>query len=176
MKRERSKNVYLKIVKRKGLLLKIFLLGLGLTTGVFLLFLFNSTSDRNFNYDNIKYDLIIDYAREDTIGVINNNLYVDDYQVLKSYYADYYTRSDEENRLIFNPVDGEEYGLFAHETPKSIVYILNEDNYEKIIMLDMRYYMGNVAMLCEKEEVTNVLVLYSLSNFVSDENMIKLGL
>lgn len=57
----------------------------------------------------------------------------------------------------------------------SFVPFLTE-NYEKIIMLDMRYYMGNVAMLCEKESVSNVLVLYSLSNFISDENMIKLGL
>lgn len=50
------------------------------------------------------------------------------------------------------------------------------DNYAKIIMLDMRYYMGNATMICSKEKVTDVLVLYSLSNFVSDENMIKLGL
>lgn len=50
------------------------------------------------------------------------------------------------------------------------------NNYEKIIMLDMRYYMGSPLALCNKEGVTDVLVLYSLSNFVSDKNMIKLGL
>lgn len=50
------------------------------------------------------------------------------------------------------------------------------DDYEKIIMIDLRYYMGNVGMLIEKENITNVLVLYQITNFISDENMIKLGL
>ena len=57
----------------------------------------------------------------------------------------------------------------------SFVPFLTE-NYEKIVMVDLRYYMGSVAALCENQGATDVLVLYSLSNFVSDENMIKLGL
>lgn len=50
------------------------------------------------------------------------------------------------------------------------------DDYDKIIMIDLRYYMGDLNMLMEKEKITNILVLYQITNFISDENMIKLGL
>lgn len=97
-----------------------------------------------------------------------------------------YTALDKKDKYLL--FQGGNYGIVEIEgNGEGVLLILKDsfansfvpfltDNYEKIIMLDMRYYTGNVAMLCEKEEVTNVLVLYSISNFVSDENMIKLGL
>lgn len=57
----------------------------------------------------------------------------------------------------------------------SFVPFLLED-YDKIIMIDLRYYTGDTDMLIEKENITNILVLYQITNFISDENMIKLGL
>ena len=84
--------------------------------------------------------------------------------------------------------EGGNYGLVEIEgTGEGVLVILKDsfansfvpfltENYEKIVMVDLRYYMGSVAALCENQGATEVLVLYSLSNFVSDENMIKLGL
>ena len=50
------------------------------------------------------------------------------------------------------------------------------DDYDEIIMVDLRYYMGNVDRLVETENITRILVLYQITNFITDENMIKLGL
>lgn len=57
----------------------------------------------------------------------------------------------------------------------SFVPFLTKD-YEKIIMLDMRYYMGSAKTLAAAEGVTDILVLYNTANFISDKNIIKLGL
>lgn len=57
----------------------------------------------------------------------------------------------------------------------SFVPFLMED-YENIIMIDLRYYMGNMNTLCLSEGITDILVLYQIGNFISDENIIKLGL
>lgn len=57
----------------------------------------------------------------------------------------------------------------------SFVPFLTED-YGKIIMLDMRYFMGSVKTLAAAEGVTDILVLYNTANFIADENIIKLGL
>lgn len=57
----------------------------------------------------------------------------------------------------------------------SFVPFLIED-YGKIIMIDLRYYMGNMNELCKKEKISHILVLYQITNFISDENIIKLGL
>lgn len=57
----------------------------------------------------------------------------------------------------------------------SFVPFLVED-YGNIIMVDLRYYMGNMNTLCLSEEITDILVLYQIGNFITDENIIKLGL
>ncbi|MCM1308271.1 MAG: DHHW family protein [Butyrivibrio sp.] len=57
----------------------------------------------------------------------------------------------------------------------SFVPFLTRD-YAKIIMLDMRYYMGSVKALAADEGVTDILVLYNTANFISDKNIVKLGL
>lgn len=75
-------------------------------------------------------------------------------------------------------IEGEGNGrllLIKDSFANSFVPFLIND-YEKIIMIDLRYYMGDVDMLMEKENITDILVLYQITNFISDENMIKLGL
>ncbi len=55
----------------------------------------------------------------------------------------------------------------------SFVPFLTED-YETIIMLDLRFYNESVEELMLAEDVTDVLVLYELSNFAADRNLFKL--
>lgn len=57
----------------------------------------------------------------------------------------------------------------------SFAPFLTED-YGKIIMLDMRYFMGSVKTLAASEGITDILVLYNTANFISDKNIVKLGL
>ncbi|MGN0378474.1 MAG: DHHW family protein [Butyrivibrio sp.] len=50
------------------------------------------------------------------------------------------------------------------------------DDYAEITMIDLRYYMGSPKALLDGKSITDVLVLYNISNFREDENIIKLGL
>lgn len=55
---------------------------------------------------------------------------------------------------------------FAH----AIVPFL-ADNYDEIIMVDMRYYKNEVSLLVEQERIDTVLILYGLDDMVNDENL-----
>ena len=44
------------------------------------------------------------------------------------------------------------------------------ESYEEVIMIDLRYYKMSASALCQAEGIDNVLVLYSLSNFMTDTN------
>ncbi len=45
------------------------------------------------------------------------------------------------------------------------------ENYSEIVMIDLRYYKENVSHLCEREGITDALVLYSISNFCTDTGL-----
>lgn len=45
------------------------------------------------------------------------------------------------------------------------------ENYNEIVMIDMRYYKESVSDLCEANGITDALVLYSISNFCTDTGL-----
>lgn len=49
------------------------------------------------------------------------------------------------------------------------------ENYDNIYMIDLRYYRGDMQTYLEEKNITDVLVLYNVSNFISDKNMHKLN-
>lgn len=123
------------------------------------------------------YDDIVLAKERDGVAVLCDNkpgaLY--DYEAL--------TRKDKYNVFLggnYGRVEIEGRGegtllLIKDSFANSFVPFLTED-YERIIMLDMRYYMGSVRTLVGNEGVTDILVLYNTANFISDKNIIKLGL
>lgn len=48
------------------------------------------------------------------------------------------------------------------------------DNYDEITVIDMRYMKTDLRTIFESDDYTDVLVLYNISNFVSDKNFILL--
>ena len=42
-------------------------------------------------------------------------------------------------------------------------------------MIDLRYYNGNVEEYMKEHQITDVLVLYNITNFISDRNLYKLA-
>ena len=50
------------------------------------------------------------------------------------------------------------------------------DNFSDIYIIDMRYYKGNVANYVKDNNIGSVLVIYSVSNFCTDDNIVLLGL
>jgi len=50
------------------------------------------------------------------------------------------------------------------------------DDYEKIVMIDLRFYAGSVQSLMNAEQFDEMLVLYERNNFATDTNIAKLSL
>ncbi len=50
------------------------------------------------------------------------------------------------------------------------------NDYERIIMIDMRYYGGSVSTLMKNEKIDEVLVLYEMNNFAGDTSIAKLAM
>ena len=48
------------------------------------------------------------------------------------------------------------------------------ESYGTVILIDLRYYNGNILELCQSEPIDDVLVCYSLSNFMTDQYLVKL--
>ncbi len=59
---------------------------------------------------------------------------------------------------------------FAH----SLVPFL-ADHYSEIIMVDLRYFANPVSEIIENEKVDQVLILYSLDNLATDDNIGRIG-
>ena len=48
------------------------------------------------------------------------------------------------------------------------------ESYETVVLVDLRYYKESVQTLCKQEIFEHILVCYSLSNFMTDNNLIWL--
>ena len=47
-------------------------------------------------------------------------------------------------------------------------------DYKTIIIVDYRYFSGNLQSIVESNNITDVLVLYEMSNFMKDKNLVKM--
>lgn len=54
-----------------------------------------------------------------------------------------------------------------------VPYLL--EDYEQIVMLDLRYFSGNVADVMAQQGTTEILVMYEMTNLLTDTGIIKLG-
>lgn len=45
------------------------------------------------------------------------------------------------------------------------------ESYETVVLVDLRYYKSSISKLCSEESFDNILVCYSMSNFLSDTNL-----
>ena len=48
------------------------------------------------------------------------------------------------------------------------------ESYETVVLVDLRYYNKSISQLCQEEGFDNILVCYSLGNFLTDANIIWL--
>ena len=49
------------------------------------------------------------------------------------------------------------------------------EDYDNVYMIDLRYFRGDMQEYMEANNITDVLVLYNVSNFISDKNIHKLN-
>ncbi len=64
--------------------------------------------------------------------------------------------------------------IFKDSFANSMVPFLLQD-YKEIIMIDLRYYRQSVVKLLEELDDPEILILYEMSNFAQDANLIKLS-
>lgn len=78
--------------------------------------------------------------------------------------------------VIIENEDGGEGNLLVVKDSfaNSFVPFLAE-NYRNVYMVDLRYYKGNMKTYLQEKEITDVLVLYNISNFISDKNIFLLN-
>jgi hypothetical protein len=50
------------------------------------------------------------------------------------------------------------------------------ENFSNIYIVDLRYYKGSVSKLIKEKNIDSALVIYSVSNFCSDDNIVLLGM
>ena len=48
------------------------------------------------------------------------------------------------------------------------------DSYDNIYMVDLRYFNQDMQEYLKDKKVTDILILYNVSNFVTDRNLYKL--
>lgn len=92
----------------------------------------------------------------------------------KDKYAYFFGGNYGEVRIRTKAEEGGCLVIFKDSFANSVVPFLLQD-YEEIIMIDLRYYRTSVAKLLEEWEDPEILVLYEMSNFAEDANVIKLS-
>lgn len=78
-----------------------------------------------------------------------------------------------QNQKAASKAKGKNILIIKDSFANSFVPFVTQD-YENIYMVDLRYYNGDMKAYLQEHEITDVLVLYNISNFISDRNIHKL--
>lgn len=110
----------------------------------------------------------------DCDGTVTDSLYDRGKLADKDQYAVFFGGNWARVTIDTGVENGRKLLLVKDSFANAFVPFLVED-YETIIMLDLRYFSESVSELMDAEGITNVLVLYELSNFAADRNLFKLN-
>ena len=136
------------------------------------------------------YDEIWTYGlqKDDAFGSKDCTVMIDEKQQLDSIYDDEklqekdkyayflggnYGQVHIQNQKVASKAKGKNILIIKDSFANSFVPFVTQD-YENIYMVDLRYYNGDMKSYLQKHNITDVLVLYNISNFISDRNLHKL--
>ena len=136
------------------------------------------------------YDEIWTYGlqKDDAFGSKDCTVTIDEKQQLDSIYDDEklqkkdkyayflsgnYGQVHIQNQKAASKAKGKNILIIKDSFANSFVPFVTQD-YENIYMVDLRYYNGDMKAYLQEHEITDVLVLYNISNFISDRNLHKL--
>ena len=136
------------------------------------------------------YDEIWTYGlqKDDAFGSKDCTVMIDEKQQLDSIYDDEklqekdkyayflggnYGQVHIQNQKAASKAKGKNILIIKDSFANSFVPFATQD-YENIYMVDLRYYNGDMKAYLQEHEITDVLVLYNISNFISDRNLHKL--
>lgn len=107
-------------------------------------------------------------------GKEQKSIYQEEKLATKDKYAYFFGGNYAEVTIKTKAEDGGELVIFKDSFANSMVPFMLQD-YTEITMIDLRYYRKSVAELLEKHKDAEILVLYEMSNFAQDANLIKLS-
>ena len=136
------------------------------------------------------YDEIWTYGlqKDEAFGSKDCNVKIDEKQQLDSIYDDEklqekdkyayflggnYGQVHIQNQKAASKAKGKNILIIKDSFANSFVPFVTQD-YENIYMVDLRYYNGDMKSYLQEHNITDVLVLYNISNFISDRNLHKL--
>ena len=136
------------------------------------------------------YDEIWTYGlqKDDAFGSKDCTVTIDEKQQLDSIYDDEMLQKKDkyayflsgnygqvhiQNQKAASKAKGKNILIIKDSFANSFVPFATQD-YENIYMVDLRYYNGDMKSYLQKHNITDVLVLYNISNFISDRNLHKL--
>lgn len=136
------------------------------------------------------YDEIWTYSlqKDEAFGSKDCTVTIDEKQQLDSIYDDEklqekdkyayflggnYGQVHIQNQKAASKAKGKNILIIKDSFANSFVPFVTQD-YENIYMVDLRYYNGDMKAYLQEHEITDVLVLYNISNFISDRNLHKL--
>ncbi|MFQ6823793.1 MAG: DHHW family protein [Agathobacter sp.] len=136
------------------------------------------------------YDEIWTYGlqKDDAFGSKDCTVTIDEKQQLDSIYDDEklqkkdkyayflsgnYGQVHIQNQKAASKAKGKSILIIKDSFANSFVPFVTQD-YENIYMVDLRYYNGDMKSYLQEHNITDVLVLYNISNFISDRNLHKL--
>lgn len=115
-------------------------------------------------------DVTVTYDGEDTSDSIYNLTYLEQ----KDKYCVFFGGNWETVTIETSAKTGKRLLVIKDSFANSFVPYLLED-YEEIVMVDLRYYGGSIQEILEEEEITDVLFLYEMTNLLTDTGIIKLN-
>lgn len=136
------------------------------------------------------YDEIWTYGlqKDDAFGSKDCTVTIDEKQQLDSIYDDEMLQKKDkyayflsgnygqvhiQNQKVTSKAKGKNILIIKDSFANSFVPFVTQD-YENIYMVDLRYYNGDMKSYLQEHNITDVLVLYNISNFISDRNLHKL--
>ena len=136
------------------------------------------------------YDEIWTYGlqKDDAFGSKDCTVTIDEKQQLDSIYDDEklqkkdkyayflsgnYGQVHIQNQKAASKAKGKNILIIKDSFANSFVPFVTQD-YENIYMVDLRYYNGDMKSYLQEHNITDVLVLYNISNFISVRNLHKL--
>ena len=136
------------------------------------------------------YDEIWTYGlqKDDAFGSKDCTVTIDEKQQLDSIYDDEMLQKKDkyayflsgnygqvhiQNQKAASKAKGKNILIIKDSFANSLVPFATQD-YEHIYMVDLRYYNGDMKSYLQEHNITDVLVLYNISNFISDRNLHKL--
>lgn len=107
-------------------------------------------------------------------GETSDSIYAEEFLSQKDQYAYFFGGNWGKVDIQTQADNGKTLLVIKDSFANSFVPYLLED-YERIIMLDLRYYGGSVDAVMTEEAVTEVLFLYEMTNLLTDTGIIKLS-